>query len=532
MFKILLVDDDDLVLQGLEKLIRWDLLKLTIAGMAKDGYSALEIIKREKPDILITDICMPSMSGLELAKYAREISPEMMVVFLTGYENFSFVRQAIELRAMDYLLKPVEYAVMQEKLGNLCEILMERQAQDEKERKQSFKENAVRNTVTRWLCGDIDFQTAAGALEESIPNLNTANFRLIVIEAGRDILSKEFLLKQKQLDDRIRSLLLRIKYFARSDYKACHLNLTAGRVAIIVPDFIEKIHEILNIFLNRIMGESGLNCIASMGAAVPFSRLPAAYGSALEALTVKMFSSNARILRYDSPKVQRLKAFKNELDRILENTFICIAGHMKDGIRIWSNELEAFLSRHRDRVELESMSLYIIEKLDEFINTLGEAPIRLPEEDPEYIGGMKAFKKATDISYWTENLFLHASENLMHKRRVRKGDIVKKVEKFVQEHIEQEITLKDVSQHFQLTPNYLGFLFKEESGECFSDFLGKKRMERARELLMDTDLRIYEIAEKLGYRNMTYFHRKFKEAFGIKPGDLRKNKGSLQEKPL
>lgn len=132
------------------------------------------------------------------------------------------------------------------------------------------------------------------------------------------------------------------------------------------------------------------------------------------------------------------------------------------------------------------------------------------------------FETVHDILSWLRRRFFELSELLYMKRRKQKRKLIEEIMQYVEDHLEQKITLKEVAAHFDFTPNYLGHLFKEETGTHFSDFLNERRTKHVCELLSDPTLKIYEIAERCGYKNIIYFNRQFKQSTGMTPGEYRK----------
>jgi two-component system response regulator YesN len=132
------------------------------------------------------------------------------------------------------------------------------------------------------------------------------------------------------------------------------------------------------------------------------------------------------------------------------------------------------------------------------------------------------FETVHDILSWLRRRFFELSELLYLKKQRQKRKLIEEITSYVEERLEQKITLNEVAAYFDFTPNYLGHLFKTETNILFSDFLNNLRMKRVCALLLDPTLKIYEIAERVGYKNMIYFNRQFKQSMGMSPGEYRK----------
>ncbi|SDT16821.1 Helix-turn-helix domain-containing protein [Paenibacillaceae bacterium GAS479] len=286
MYRVLIVDDEELDLKGMQEFIPWSSLGLEVAGAVNNGYAAFDLLQQEAVDILVTDVHMPRMTGLELAERALQLHGELKVIFVSGYQDFHYVRQALQLRAWGYVLKPMDDAEL------------------------------------------------VAALEGLI----------------------------RQLD-----------------------------------------------------GERGAQAREAKPGAAAFAPLNATASAALDATDV----------------------------------------------------------------------------------TASEAPKETP---------LAAFATAA------------GKGSLKHAR------LISELLDYVDSHLHEHITLKLTADAFSFSPNYLGSLFKEETGKNFSEHLIEQRMRRAGELLLGTRLRVYEIADRIGYRYMPYFSRQFKETFGVTPNEYRRSK--------
>lgn len=262
MYKCVIVDDEPLDLEGLRRLIDWSALGIEVTAAVSSGFAALDFLRGESADILVTDVKMPIMSGLELARQAADLHPHIKLIVISGFEDFQYAKKAIELRAYAYLLKPVDYT-------------------------------------------------------------------------------------------------------------------------------------------------------------------------------------------------------------------------------------ELYTTLHKLRLQLDQDMLY-------------------------------QFETIADMESWFRDRMFEISEKLHVKRSSRNGKLVDEMKKYAAEHIGESFTLKDVAHAFSFSPNYLGFLFKEETGENFSDYVIRRRLEKAKELLKDPRRKIYEVADEIGYKNFTVFNRQFRKLYGITPGDYRK----------
>jgi len=165
--------------------------------------------------------------------------------------------------------------------------------------------------------------------------------------------------------------------------------------------------------------------------------------------------------------------------------------------------------------------LYLLFAINKDLKLLGENIYSVLGGEFKYLDILMKFETIHEIKDWLVKGIFQISEHLSLKKQTRNRDLIKEVEKYVCNRLSEKIVVSDVAKYFAFSPNYLGFLFKEETRENFSDFIIRKRMEKAKELLKDKKLKIYEVADSVGYKNLTYFSRQFKDHFGISPGYFR-----------
>ena len=135
MYKILIVDDEKMIREGIRAVIQWEKLEIGTVLLASSGREALEIIKREKPDILLTDICMAEITGLEMIEQAMAYHSSMRMLVLTGYDSFEYARKALQLKVQDFLLKPIDEEVLEDSIRKQVEYLKEKEKERQEERK-------------------------------------------------------------------------------------------------------------------------------------------------------------------------------------------------------------------------------------------------------------------------------------------------------------------------------------------------------------------------------------------------------------
>lgn len=525
MYKVLLVDDDELVLEGLQKLVSWNELNLEVAGIAYDGFSALEILKEVKPHILIADIAMPIMTGLELARKAREILPELFIVFLTGHADFNYAKQAIDINAGGYIVKPVDYADFAQVLRDYAKVLDKRQLAIDRERKLNDSIASLKDDILiKWLENELDLEAVPPVVDEYGGQYAHTPVFAAIIEID------DALWRLGQYSETERAVIINQAFsLLRTHFHNKGLSILCLEKELHMVVVAECSPGEPTAFLNEVVAlarkQTPLTVTIGVGMEVPgFRKAPVSYSQAREALALKMFYGKDRVIFHNPARDEKEKDEKKRLDSQLEAIFIAIGGYDVEQARKLIKDLFELLRSVGDRFAVYNIAVHIVMKLDEFLHTLGEDLFDLMSWDFGNIGVLYQFDTLADIEGWIGGIVDQVMGLLHAKRLTRKSVIIENVHQYAAGRLEENLTLKEVAEHFSMSPNYLGFLFKEETGENFTDYISRMRMEKVRELLDDPRLKIYEIADRMGYSNMTYFHGKFKEYFGVSPGDYRKRR--------
>ncbi|AEM77977.1 response regulator transcription factor [Thermoanaerobacter wiegelii] len=360
--KILIVDDEPIVREGLKNNINWDEMNLEVVGSASDGRNALEIFTKSSIDIVLTDIRMPFMDGLELTRKVKEIDPLIIVILLSAYDDFKYAQQAIKLGAFDYILKPIDVDVLKQTV-----------------KRAIFKRKELLNKE-----------------KEILPSLNEEDLK-----------------------------------FFKAEYSKYPL----------------KLEEELSKAIKRGDKDSALNI------------------------------------------------FNNIWNEFQDK------GYTEDFIKRWGLELVAIITRS------------LIE--------IGEnADILFKETDPwRQISDLSTKEKLRE---WMENIIEVVCEYVSITKNSKNRKLVEMAIKLIQENYSDlNISLNSIAEKLYITPNYLSALFKGEMGVTFSDYLTAYRIEKAKELLKDVKIKIYEVAEAVGYTDQHYFSKVFKNITGFTPKEYR-----------
>jgi two-component system response regulator YesN len=432
--KLLIVDDEPLVCVGIQSMLKWEDLGIEIAGTARNGQQALELIENIRPDIVITDIKMPLKSGLEVAEEcAQKYGKLPLFIILTSFEEFEFVRRALGLQAVDYLIK--------------LELTPE----------------SLTASVTKALSmlEDIHKADAPPSIPPALParqeNIQGLREKFFLRLCNNLFETKEQYLAQKE------ELGLDFSYSA--------MMAVSGEIEAPLNNYTdhEKLRALYTscIQMVREMLEKSFTCYTVVPDARHFT-------------LVFCLEGTSRTVPADGEEVK---------------------GRLSPPDREWRKRLEDGLKK-------------TIGIVHNYFNVHIRMAAGIPVEDPlmleiSYLSARRAFEETS------RECPLRFSETPDYKQQV-----IARVEDYIRRNLEKHLSLHEVAEVFNFSPNYLSQLFSKYAGEGFVDYISAMRINAAKEMLARGEGPIYTIAEKLGFESAFYFSKVFKRVEGISPRDF------------
>ncbi|CAI6081619.1 HTH-type transcriptional activator RhaR [Paenibacillus sp. JJ-100] len=538
MYRVLLVDDEEDVREGLVVEVDWEALDLRIVGLAENGREALEMAERVEPDIVITDISMPFMDGLELARRLRERNPLVKLVILTGYDEFDYARQAVSLSVDEYLLKPFSAAHLTELLTRL-RAQMEAEI-TEREDVQQLREHY--RTSLPLLQADL-IATLLHRQKSSAYILSRAS------QCGLELTGRRYgvsILTLHASEDPELKLFAALNIAAEvwAEHKAGHAFLHQETVVLLYVEPLESL-EGTQVEAENLQQQALENVIRSIrhylrvpvtiGSSRLVGSLPEvkhAYEDALLALDYRLVPGTDSLIYIAD--VERQAAGKLRFDELKQQTLTrCLkAGtqtELEQGLQIIFREITVEHGR-------SDIQLYLIEVL----TTVWKAA-QASGEDMEDIFGA-GFQLYTDLfrlpglseaQQKVREVCLLVQQRISSGRQHVYKDIVEQALAFTKKHYaDPDLSIQKVCAHLHISSGYFCSIFKKEVQLTFLQYLMQIRMDEARELLRSTELKSFEIAEKVGFAEPNYFSFCFKKNIGVSPKEYRKQaaaarKGSL-----
>lgn len=526
MIKLVVADDEERVCRLIAALGNWEKLGIKVVGTAANGIEALDIISREKVDILITDIRMPGYNGLELIERVKKIAPDIKIMIISGYATFEYAQTAIKSGVNDYLLKPINKEALNEALEKMVlEIENKRRINSafyniQKERKEEMDKirnmlalDFIRSTELH-ISGEIlrekyyfqakpgCFQVFAVKRDGGQKEENGSSVSLIW-EKMTDILNHEI---QKECSDCV--------FTPSGEYLYGILNYSPRNQDKVRKAVRSSFNQMLvrNDFLGKSRIAIGLGTVVSE----PLS-LKDSFTAARRAVAERFLEGDGKILETDTD-TQVL------FERKLTDKFT----------RGLGNALETFNMEEIENtvktVQKEALDTPGVHgwEIEEFVCQCGNIFI-LRMDFPDKKELQNDFLEQCDSCTTAEELFQYLLQFMLLKIEkiisMREEDTVRPVrlaKQYIHNHYQEQITLEEVSEHVGLTTAYFSVLFKKETEIGFAKYLMNERIEGAKDLLRETNMSVGDICRKVGYNDLKHFTRLFEKNVGVKPGVYRK----------
>ncbi|WP_379155651.1 response regulator [Paenibacillus sp. sgz5001063] len=507
MLKVLFADDEPLMLEGLRFLVDWEGLDFEVCGEALDGEDALQLIHSTRPDLVITDVRMPVIDGLELIKSFAESDFQPKFIIFSGYADFEYAKEALRYGVSNYLTKPLDERELTEALQIVAEqIRAERKLASRQELVSAFIQA---ETVSRLLMRD----NSAEEAEEALKALDIhPNSRICCVLAQGDSFDSPHLRSQvysMNAKETLRNI--SVHPFMAGSHKLGYLLVSPQEGPELDPVMVTSwINEVRAPYSGKVLFSASLEHCGT-------ASLNAAYQEALSAELCRPDLNNREIVffqKQDKDQVALLPSGmkKSLLRSVTEGQVDLLSSQLSDVFNIFSADstsstwIDAFLSNIK------------AELLREIDVRGGDSSIWAGKWFPSRVTAccLALFERQTkedlhEVAEWFATLD-NNQEDLL----------VTAAMDYVREHYKEKLKLQDIAKHLHVNSAYLGQRIKKRYGISFNDFLHEYRIEKAKKLLRQTDMCISDISGRVGYSDADLFAAKFKALNGISPSVYKK----------
>lgn len=529
MLKVLLIDDEPFIIQGLKALIDWKSEGYEIVKTCANGMEAYDYLKQNKVDLIIADIQMPVMTGLELLEKIRtEKISEAFFVVLTGYKDFSYAQKAIEYEAMNYLLKPVEKTELIGILRKISNISVSN-AEEEQSRKVMESAYLARNIIAL-LFGKHDRQNV-----EYVKNhmqLEGGVYYVVIEFADEYIMNEDA--DETEMRQTQRHLYSACQDYLKEDYGHCIFDVSREEksydIGLLYCEYMGakkecSIEGYLNDLRDHLETTVDMPLRMYVGKKVDdIVSISKSYTSACTLKSLEAFRSKKSIYFYEN-EVSVSNTGVILCKSSLDNLIFAIESKSLDKIDECVNAL--FDEFKKSGLSSQTVNLNVNYLLFQLIHLASELDSEIDQEEILRFIGEHSVEDGTRRGD-KEHLSHFACEYAMYFDQLRQnvsGGILLDIEKEVRDNYKENITLKDLGQKYFVNSSYLGQIFQKKYGVSFKDYLTNYRINESTKLLLNTDMKIVQIAEEVGYKDSDYFVRKFIEINGCTPSKWRKQKG-------
>ncbi|MEC0228508.1 response regulator [Paenibacillus alba] len=520
--KVLIVEDQPNFRMGLRKMFEDGQQGWTVVGEASNGQDALALIEQVQPDLVLTDIRMPIMDGIEFVGHLRQSHPDLLVIILTGYKNFEYAQAAVRLGALDLLIKPCTEQDVQQVMSKASERFYEKYS---KQQQQLGQQRQQQDQELRSALLNLPYTHSADA-EKSLDSMLSNKELWLLQMNNEDLASKNYSISDMRLIQFALSNI--VEELLKGSGLDARLLLVEHDRFVLVSE-----HHTVNAAIQEAVQQASweylkiqLN-IHPMGADVSAKQLAARYVQFKEAALSSggapgtsgsetgNGSSMTMTLSLNQSKVNELEV--QLMSAILMNQ---------------EESLQQLLDRLLIELSNATLADMKIQALSLSIALLGTIQKQLAPEEQTSLARIPGDMPQT---HWTAKEVYHwASEQvanfllLFNNWQASKNDnLIERAVKYIEEHYNEECRLTDVASHIHLNASYFSVLFKKSTGESFTRFVTRIRMDKAAILLRNTDMKIFEIACAIGFDEPNYFTNVFKQQYLMSPKEYRNGRLAL-----
>lgn len=528
MYNVLLVDDEILVREAISKKIEWNQLGFELVGDCENGRDAIEFVKKTQVDVVLTDICMPHVDGMELSRYLYEQYPQTAIIIFSGYSDFEYAKQAIQYKVSEYILKPVTAKELTEVLERLKMKLDGIRREEQKiDKLQKVYHNYTKNealiigkALSRLVNGTQEVTRSLEELKELGIEIQGTAFRTVVAdidvysewcETGNNGLKKESALMSFVVENISSEIVEEYEAglaYRDSDNRVCMLLWTDApqKFREVVPEMCMEIQK-------QVKSAMSLSVSMGIGKYVnSLEDLPQSYGSAVDVLKYRYSKGIGVII--DCEQEIREGNFL-ELEPKLREVASAVKGGDEDGLMEVLSDIEDWIKAHY--ISRNIASAYLNQVLHTLYESVKEADdsFELKEKLLSEVSEARGIECAMKLTKEYAQEGILAMTESGQSSAERQANLA--IDYMQKNYGDTELGLNQICEYLNISTSRFSSIFKEVTGKTFTEVLTGIRMEKAKQLLRQTSLKNYEIAERVGFSDPHYFSIAFKKTTGMTP---------------
>lgn len=525
MYTVVVADDEKELRTALIRNVNWAEIGFQLVGEAENGAEALELVEKLEPDLLLTDIKMPFLSGIELARQVREVKPATQIAFLSGYDDFSYAQQAIQYNIISYILKPVSAAEINEELINIKNKIDEKYKEFTTHNQTQEQLKAAEFLLPLMLDGfrgSLSERQQEGILENAVRFgiLNAKNSELryavtvveIFDEDGENITEPA---NVNAVDTILKKYVKHMSFYIEGKVVSLLVATGAGfdkYLHILTEEIAQSVH--------RIMKKV---CVIGISRAV--EKLENVHESYIEAVNAVGYSKRngngiqfiSDIERADEYDVEGMKSFSNDVESLIRGgTCLELENYL-------NNTFDKMMEAHVSITTMNFVMVQMILAVFQIVYAVADHDMLQELQKQNPLSSRIAYEDFSKLKKKYIGFCLTAQKIIAEQRKKSSALICDKALKLIEtRYMDPDISLVSISTEIAVSPNYLSALIKKSTGSTFTDILTKKRITIAKEMILCTSMKVREISEKCGYNDQHYFSYCFKRVVGISPNACRR----------
>jgi len=515
MMKALIVDDEKMIRTGIRLGVPWNALGIQEVFVAASGKEAIETIKQQQPDIMITDIRMTEMTGIELIAEIRKAGADIRIIVLTGYDEFDYARECLRMQVQDFLLKPVDEEILINTIKKQIQIIKEsRKKEEEQNHMRRISGTSEQMKLESWMRKLIRRENAVETAECICSKYHyprKCRMRVAILVPSR----YSYGIRKGESESlsvlTIKNLLIG---YLDARHRGITFEDTEGRILLVLfeGEKSDELENCVDTFTELIQEECNAKPRIVIGSVVEgFEQVYISYNDAIYLLD-KETDEYKTLIEH--------KEAKGQLDMFRE-VYVELKSEMNVSVGNTERVLKIFDVFSKATTSYNITDQYVRKCCFEIASSVYFSYIVESGEhaDSKLNALLTALLSANrNGNYEITRAFL---ENLLKEEEDEAHEIVAQVKRYINEHLTSDITVAGIAGHFYLSPNYFSRLFKRITSEGCNEYIVRKRIEKAEYLLETTNMKIGQIAQEVGYRDNNYFSLAFKKHLRMSPGQYR-----------
>lgn len=531
MYKIIIVDDDVEVREGMKEIIEWNLHGFELIGDYSNGSEALEAISDNKPDLVLSDICMPFMDGIELTRQIGLNYPYIKVIILTGYDDFDYAQQALRLKAYDFIVKPITAHEIHHLLDRV-RIDMDEETKNREDLSQLKKQlqQSLPLLKERFLEQLINRTLPHEEIQDKFHyfRLPFISPPYLVIAIDIDGVDESRRSRWENDPELLRYAAFNIVEEVLGGASAIIFRTREERiVAIFSGEAEEALHEAVVGLSEAICFsvEKYLKFTVTVGIGTPcrtLRDLPLSYKGAVSALDYRFLLGNNQVISISDMESSVSSAQQLDIEWSRKFTTFIKTGTLRDAEHLigvlLDNMRASYLPVGACYLQIQTIIIAMVNTMHELVgnNITSFHGHRL------LLRNINDFHTLDEIGKWLMEICSEAISFISEQRNDLTNMQVQSVIEFIeQNYADEELSLQDICRHVHMSKSYLSSVFKQHTDHTIMEYVTRTRVEKAKELLQHTMLKSYEIANKVGYSDPQYFSVLFKKNTGTTPTEFR-----------